>query len=141
MANCMTNYRLEKGDHYAGTNSEKWPYRVKRRLCFWHPVLEGIKVKHYLFAIKNGCITVEPGYHWNGCNGVKDTEENLRFSLFHDVGYQCLQQKSIKRSFKNRLAFDRLAKIITKEDGMAPLESQVYFYVLRLFGGLYAYRK
>ena len=137
----MTNYRLEKGDHYAQTNSEKWPYRVKRRLYFLHPTLEGIEAKHHLFSIKNGCITVEPGYHWNGCNGVKDTEQNLRFSLFHDVGYQCLQQNLIKRSFKNRLTFDRLAKIITKEDGMSVFESHVYFYVLRVFGLFFAYRK
>ena len=133
----MTN-QLNHGYHYARTNSDKWPYRIKRRVFFLDPVLDGLDVRHSLFVIKNGCITIEAGYHWNGCNGVKDTEENLRASLFHDVGYQCLQDKLIKRSFFNRLRFDKLFRIILKDDGMHWLERQVYYYALRAFGWYYA---
>ena len=133
----MTNH-LKLGFHYARTNSDKWPYRVKKRVYFHDPILEGIEVKHQYFIIKNSCITIEAGYHWNGCNGVKDTHENLRASLFHDVGYQCLVDKLIDKPYRNRKIFDKLFRIILKDDDMNWLERQVYYYALRCFGWYYA---
>ncbi len=83
--------------------------------------------------LKDGTLSISPGYAWDGPSGVSvDTKNFMRGSLVHDALYQLMRQKKI--SLEHRQYADELLRDICKEDGMSSFRAWYVYRAVRRFG-------
>ncbi|MBK8393641.1 MAG: DUF1353 domain-containing protein [Leptospiraceae bacterium] len=87
----------------------------------------------YIALLKDGTLSISPGYEWDGASGIAvDTKNFMRGSLVHDALYQLMRKNKI--SLDHRDYADRLLQKICKEDGMTAFRANNVYYAVKLFG-------
>lgn len=101
----------------------------------------------------SGCLTVHPGYAWDGPSGpAPDTPELMRGSLVHDALYQLLREghlfeleqdaeESEHRHDTLRRAADELLIKMCEEDGMSRPLRRLVWAAVKWFGAGAARRR
>jgi len=73
-----------------------------------------IRTRYFSF-LKNGVLTVEIGYRWDGASGPTiDTISTMRGSCCHDIPYQMFREGTLSREFKENA--DRTLQLMLMED-------------------------
>ncbi|NQZ59414.1 MAG: hypothetical protein HRT88_18335 [Lentisphaeraceae bacterium] len=128
----MLNFHHEKIKH------QRYCYRVKRTIVLFWPVT-GYDIRHRYFRLfPDGKLEIYDGYYWDGATGSPDFASIMRWSLSHDVFYQCLRELlffgagefSWPEHERLRQLIDGSIDDIAKLDGMwKPMRKMVYMGV------------
>lgn len=78
------------------------------------------------------CLTIYPGYQWNGANVIADTKKTIGPSLVHDALWQLIEEGHLHR--KHTKACDKLFRDLMVECGMSWWRAHVYYRFLNWFG-------
>lgn len=88
----------------------------------------------YIKLTKQGDLTIEKGYAWDGPSGPTiDTKNFMRGSLVHDALYQLMREKHLHKGSCRQPA-DRLLQQICKEDGMSSLRAWFVYEAVKIAG-------
>lgn len=91
-------------------------------------------INHQYFSLSaSGLLTIKVGYAWDGASGPTiDTDDSMRGSLIHDVGYQMIGAGLLPMEY--RLKFDEEFLSILIEDGMNDFRAHAWYKAVRAFG-------
>ncbi len=88
----------------------------------------------YIKLTKQGDLTIEKGYAWDGPSGPTiDTKNFMRGSLVHDALYQLMREKHLHKGACRQPA-DRLLQQICREDGMNFLRAWFVYEAVKIAG-------
>jgi hypothetical protein len=117
--------------HYRELNGYKYALAVTYSVEL--PELAGVELDHRMFSLKDGVLTVQPNYCWDGPSGPTfDSPCAMRGSLVHDVLYQAMRLGLMPRD--RRLAADDILYRLCREDGMGLVRAALWFRSLRIAG-------
>ncbi len=113
----------------------RWKYRLAKKEIFetgWE--LEVGCSTDYIRIERDGRLTIEPGYCWDGPSGPTiDRRTNMRGSLAHDALYQLMRMGLLSTEY--RIGADMYLAQCWREDGMWPWVAHLEVALVSLFGG------
>jgi hypothetical protein len=86
----------------------------------------------YFTLCRDGTLTIEPGYAWDGPSWASDTPNFMRASLIHDVLYQAMRMGLIDDAIWRPIA-DQLLHDICIVDGMSRFRAWCVWWAVRTF--------
>lgn len=115
-----------------------YKYRVVDDVCILLDWLKGISYNaNYIRILPDGTLIAKKGYAWDGPSGLTfDTEDSLRGSLWHDVGYQLIRDGVLSKSLYKGL-FDQLLRDVCIAAGMWEWRARLWFLAVVKFGNFY----
>lgn len=126
-------------------DNSKFPcykYTLTEDACIYVPKIDmgkfkavGTKDDKVYVEVLGHCFIVKAGYSWDGCTGVRDTDWNMRASLFHDAMYQ-VKKCGLPLQIK-WWEIDSIFRTIMKQDGANLFQRNLYYYGVRSIGALY----
>lgn len=112
---------------------EGYKYQLAKEFSIDVPILPKKDIHtHFISLTRNGKLTLQPGYAWDGASGAKDTKNFMRGSLVHDALYQLLREGRIPHH--EREVADRLLKLMCLTDGMSYIRSEWVYRAVVLLG-------
>lgn len=111
---------------------KRWKYETVEVFQQQTPIM-GLYIRvDYITLTRDGMLTIDGHYAWNGANVAPDLPCTQRASLAHDALYQLMGLGKLPMNFKP-LA-DKLLRDLCIEDGMPPLAAQLGYLAVRAFG-------
>lgn len=90
-------------------------------------------VDNDFFSVKNGILTAQNKYAWDGASGPTiDTKNSMKAGLVHDCLYQGIRLGNYKK--EDRKAADQELYDTLRDEGMCWLRAKIWYIALRLFG-------
>jgi hypothetical protein len=123
-------------------NYGQYRFEVTENYCVEIPELAGqqfdIREKYYqLISVGSRVfLRITKGYAWNGMGTIglyPTTAKTARASCCHDAFYQMMREGLLPDSF--RPTADSIFRRICKEDGEWGWSVDIYYALIRLFGG------
>jgi hypothetical protein len=94
-----------------------------------------VSVAGFITLTKEGQITINKGYSWDGPSGTAvDTLNFMRGSLVHDALYQLIRNKKLEPRKQYRKKADELLRKNCREDGMSAKRAKLVYRGVRMFG-------
>lgn len=117
----------------------KYKHQLVEGYVITLPQLQGIAKydEKYLCLRFTGTLYIRSGYAWDGASGpLVDTKQNMRGSLVHDALYQLIRVGAIPESYRD--VCDKIFRDICIEDGVVAWRAYLWYYGLKVGGGLAA---
>ena len=109
-------------------------YQLSRDVLLKTDINGYVAETNYLSLDEMGWLRIKRGYAWDGASGPTiDTKSSMRGGLVHDALYQLIRLGCLPES--HRLFADRELKKTCIKDKMLRLRANIWFFVLRKFGG------
>ncbi len=94
----------------------------------------------WVILYPTGDIWIKSGYSWNGASGPTiDTEDSMTGSLVHDALYQLISDGFLPTRCRKQA--DITFRKWCRHDGMGFVRSTIWYWAVRIFGGLFAKKK
>ena len=94
---------------------------------------EDVNYKDIIILKKNGFLTVNPGFAWDGASGVTwDTPSSRRGVVIHDALYKLMRKGLL--SLEYRIIADKILREVCQLDGMFGWRAKGWYKAVRKFG-------
>ena len=111
---------------------KNWKYRVVKSFSIQTEIIPTVPIKTKFSSLtKEGILTIDKGFCWDGASGAIDTKNIMRGSCIHDAFCNWQHQGLISK--EQREQADKLLKEIIKKDGMGKFRAAYIYWAIQMY--------
>jgi hypothetical protein len=111
--------------------SEGYSYKLLKPYSVKVPIDENAEGR--LLQLKDGVLTIEAGYTWDGVTEGPDHRQDMRASLVHDALYELLRYNHLSKELVPKI--NAIYEKIALEDGEGGFRAEFMYRVENALGG------
>ena len=101
-------------------------------------VMPGVDIEtDFIRLSASGRLLLRRGFPWNGASGALDDRSSMRGSAVHDALYELMAAGLLDPTLWREASDNELRRILV-EDKMHPDRAEIWFNMVRKFGGMFA---